>query len=516
VISHAEGISSALKSLARDHSYTYHFVAPIWNWIDAIRWPHFDPPEVRPNPNNTATQVGLAIDTMLIDVQEVLKVAGTNEPAENWTSKDRFLTRGLSQVMKCTRSLNLDGMDTHLQQLFVILSGATCNETSNAAGYLLPFLERYLSFVDSQLLNHHHWTNALFKLTYISCSITRKICNDGFCQPLEGEGQEGEGKESADGIGMGEGTGKDNVSEEIKEESQVEGLQDTGKEGNTEREKDGDDKAIEMSEDIDGELEDVEDQDEMEEGEDSGDESAVEDKAEDLDANDPHAVDEKLWGDEQGKEPKDSDVRTEKDRPSEQQQGNPEVVAKENERKHKEEKGGGDQAETAETDIPEDVPEVDEEQPGAQGAPIEDRIDETETLNLPEDLQMGEGEVPKGSEDDDNGESDEGESEEAVMQDPFPEQEDVSMSEEAAQENDEPDTSQAGQPGEKDVEDRDSNQKPDLVNPDIHGGADKDYDGMAEPSADTNREDGQTGEGGKHSGGGQAGEDEEEQMVRDA
>lgn len=513
VISHAQGISADLKNLAGDHSFTYHFVAPVWNWIDVVQWPRFDPPAVHPNSNNTATQVGLTIDTMLIDVQAVLKVAGSKQPGEDPTSKGGFLTRGLSQVMKCTQLLNLDGVVTHLQQLLVILSGAPCDETSNAVGYLLPFLERYLEFVDSQLLNHHQWTNALFKLTYVSCSVVRRICNDGFCQPLEREGQEGEGKEPADGVGMGEGTGKENVSEEIKEESQVEGLQDTGKEGDTEREKDGDDKAIEMSQDIDGELEDVEGQDEEEKEDESGDESEVEGKVEDLDANDPQAVDEKLWGDEQGEEPKGSDDRVEKDHSSGQQQGDPEVVAKESERERREEKGDRDQAETAETDIPEDVPEVGGEQPGAQGAPIEDRIDETETLDLPEDLQMDEVDTQKGCDDDDDGDGDEEESEEAVVQDPFPEQEDISMSEEGAQENDEQDASQAGKPGETDVENLDSDQNPDLANPDIHGGAD---DGMADPSADTSMEEVQTEEKDRHSRGGPAGADDEEQTVQDA
>jgi len=452
---------------------------------------------------------------MLIDVQDVLKAAASDEPAEDPTAKDRFLTRGLSQVMRCTQSLNFDKMTAHLQRLLVTLSAAPHHETSNAIGYILPFLERYIVFADRQLINHHNWTNALFKLTYISCSIVRRICNDGFCQPSsEGEGQEGEGKESADGVGMGEGTGKENVSEEIKEESQVEGLQDAGEEGDMEREKDGDDKAIEMSQDIGGELEDVESQDEGEEDSESGDESEVEDKAENLDAGDPHAVDENLWGDEQGKEPRDSDDKLEKDHSSQQQQGNSEVVAKENEGKQKGEKDDEEQTETVETDIPEDAPEMDKEQPGAQGAPIEDRIDETETLDLPEDLQIGEDEVQKGDEDDDDEMSEEGDpEEETVRQDPFPE--DVSMSEEAAQENDEMETNQTDKPGETDAEDPDSNQKPDLANPDLHGGTDQDYDGVAEPSTDTNREDVQTGEESKRTRGGQTGENKEEQMTQD-
>jgi midasin len=516
-ISQTEGISTTLKNLARDHTFIYYFVTPVWNWIDAVQWPRFDPTDSRPSPDTTATQVGSTIDTMLINVQEVLKAAASNEPSEDPTTKDRFLTRGLSQVMKCTQSLNLDTITTQLQQLLVTLSAAPRDEVSDAVGYILPFLERYFVFVDAQLVNHHCWTNALFKLTYISCSIVQRICSDGFCQPpAEGEEEEGGGKESGDGIGMGEGTGKENVSEEIKEESQVEGLQDAGEDVDTEREKDGDDKAIEMSQDISGELEDIESQDEGEE-EESGGEPELEDKAEDLDANDPHTVDEKLWGDEQGKEPKESDDKLEEDHSSRQQQGDPEVVAKENKAMHKEVKDGEDQAETAESDIPEASPEVDEEQPGAQGAPIEDRIDETETLDLPEDFQMGDDDMQKGNDGDDE-EMDDSEErsfeEEGMKQEPF--QEDVPMPEAAIQENDEVEASQGGQPEVTDAEDPDSNQKPDLTNPDLYGGADQDYDGTAEPSANTNKEDGQTNEENKRTRGGQTGENDEEQPTRDA
>lgn len=516
-ISQTEGISTTLKNLARDHTFIYYFVSPVWNWIDAIQWPHFDLTDSRSGSDTIATQVGSTIDTMLIDVQEVLKTAASNGPSEDQITKDRFLTRGLSQVMKCTQSLNLNTINTHLQQLLVTFSTAPRDEVSDAVGYVLPFLERYLVFVDTQLINHHYWTNALFKLTYISCSIVQRICNDGFCQPpAEEEEEEGEGKESADGVGMGEGTGKENVSEEIKEESQVEGLQDVGEEGDIEREKDGDDNAIEMGQDIGGELEDIESQDEGEDDE-SGGEQELEDKAEDLDANDPHAVDEKLWGDEQGKEPKESDDKLEEDHSSRQQQGDPEVVAKENEAKRKEGGDGEDQAEIAESDIPEAAPEADEEEPGAQGAQIEDRIDEKETLDLPEDLQMGDDDDMQKEDQGDDEEMDDSEErgpeEGGMEQEPF--QEDVPMSEEAIQENDEVETSQGGQLEVTDTGDPDSNQNPDLTNPDLYGGADQDYDGMAKPSADTNKDE-QTGEDDSRTREGQTGENDEEQLGRDA
>jgi midasin len=514
-IGQAGDISTTLKRLAKDHAFIRHFVSPVWNWIDTLQWPYFYPTNGRSNPETTATQVGLTIDTMLVNIQEVLKTAASNVPTEDPTTKDRFLTRGLSQVIKCTQSLNLDDITTRVQQLLTTISTTPHHEASSAVGYILPFLERYLAFADNQLTNHHYWTNALFKLTYVSCCVVRRICNDGFCQPPpEGEGEEGEGIESADGVGMGEGTGKENVSEEIKDESQVEGLQDAGEEGETEREKDGGNKTIEMSQDIGGELEDVEGQDDEEEDDESGDDPGIEEKAEDLDRNDPNAVDEKLWGDEKGKEPHESDDKLEKDHSSQQEQGNPEVVAKENEGKRKEEGDGGDQAETVESDMSEDAPEVDEERPGAQGAPMEDRIDETETLDLPEDLQMGEDGVQKGDDDDDVSDGERDLEEEAVGEDPFPDQEDVSMSEEAAQDNEELETTRTGQPGETDAEDSDPTQKPDLTAPDLHGGTDRDYDGMAEPSTD--KEYGQMGEESERTRGGQSGENDEEQMARDA
>ena len=516
-ISQAGGVSIVLKNLAEDHSFIHHFVFPVWNWVDALRWPHFCPTDGCSSYESTATQVGLTIDTMLISVQEVLKATASNEPAEDPTTKDHFLTGGMSQVMKCTKSLNLEGITTHLQQLFTTFSTAPRHETLDAVGYILPFLERYLVFVDSQLINHHHWTNTLLKLTYVSCSVVRRICNDGFCQPpSEGEGHEGEGKESADGVGMGEGTGKENISEEITEENQVEGLQDTGEEADIDREKDGDTDAIEMSQDIGGEVEDVEDQDEGDGDDESGDEPENEDKAEGLDANDPSAVDEKLWGDERGKESKESDDKLEKDHSSQHEQGNSEVVAKESERKHEGGEDAEDQAENSRPDMPEGAPEVDEEQPSAQGAPIEDRIDETETLDLPENLQMGGDEAQKGDDDEGGSDDEEGDlEEEATRQDHSPDQEDISMSEEVIQENDEPETVQTGQLGETEANDPDPNQNLDLAAPDLQGGADLDYGGKAEEGTDTNEEGGQTGEESKRTRGGQTGENDEEQMTQD-
>ena len=132
------------------------------------------------------------------------------------------------------------------------------------------------------------------------------VAKDGFCKPPEGEAGAGEGEgsmEDAGGMGMGEGTGKENVSKEIEDESQVEGLQgEAGEDEDIERAEEGD--ALEMSEDIGGKMQDVPDKEGEEEGDDDekDDDEEPEEQVGNLDAMDPSAVDEKLWGDEGGPE----------------------------------------------------------------------------------------------------------------------------------------------------------------------------------------------------------------------
>lgn len=110
----------------------------------------------------------------------------------------------------------------------------------------------------------------------------------------------------ANGTGLGEGVGDKNVSKEIEDESQVEGLKDEKDDTDGEAERAEEDDAIEMNEDMGGQLQYVPDA-EYEQQEDDSEEQNDEDLDEqigDLDAHDPSAVDEKLWGDETG--PQDS------------------------------------------------------------------------------------------------------------------------------------------------------------------------------------------------------------------
>ena len=112
-------------------------------------------------------------------------------------------------------------------------------------------------------------------------------------------------QDDIEGTGMGEGQGKKDVSDEIDDEDQLLGLKDDKpKEKNDSSERkelkeDEKDKGIEMSQDFDGELFDLPDEQEgdqdQEEEEDEDDELEDDVDREMGDAGDADIVDEKQW-----------------------------------------------------------------------------------------------------------------------------------------------------------------------------------------------------------------------------
>ncbi|KAJ3564860.1 hypothetical protein NP233_g8015 [Leucocoprinus birnbaumii] len=284
-------------------------------------------------------------------------------------------------------------LSTHhiLEQIGILLNDITAvQDIQLVLRGTLPFLKVYQEIVQSQLANHAQWTRALFKLDYVRCTLMR-LSKEGFCQPPETEeGGDGEGDalEAADGNG------------------QVEGLKGED-EGNQERNKDeGDDNAVEMSEDFGGALEDVpddgaqDDKDDQSEGE---SETDPEERMEDLDPTDPSALDEKMWGDESGPKETDQVDKTGKDH-WEEPSGSSEVVGKGN--KEKSDKDSKqiqqeNEPETEKMDGDEEPQEMEDHvedqdgEPNPAGAPMEDHIPDANTLGLPDDIQLEAGEEEK-------------------------------------------------------------------------------------------------------------------------
>lgn len=297
-----------------------------------------------------------------------------------------------------------------------------------------PFLSIYHGLCDQHLTAFLSWHKSLLKLNHVFSSILKELSTDGFCRPAESDGKNGaddtsDGK-TTEGTGMAEGTGAKNVSDEIEDESQLEGLQSDVPQDKREDEEpeDGDDNAVEMQMDFEGDLEDRGDGDKEsgdEEDEDQdADQEEPEEQVADVDPLDPSSIDEKMWGDDEPPSEEKDGKTDEVNQETAQTTGEAEMGAKEDDQSASKPKGdeAGETAEQdpKETDKPEpgEQPEdgatgeeqepeqgdedqqaedADEQQADEQtGDRIDQPIDESDRLDLPDDMKLDQ-EDDKGS-----------------------------------------------------------------------------------------------------------------------
>ncbi|KXN88102.1 Midasin [Leucoagaricus sp. SymC.cos] len=399
--------TSLLSQWSSTYPYLQYIFDPIKQWLsseDAVCLKLVPSYEEQP-PRSIEPLLIALLYTVQVMVAETNKLEG-KAAMEEEEEEQRILracrkTRNLTHLLSLTRIL---------QQVIALLAGiSSADGLKQILHHILPFLSVYQNLVQNQLATHAQWTRAIFKLNFVLCSTLLKLSNEGFCQPPETEEGEGEGEgetlEAADGTGLGEGSGTENISKEIEDESQVEGLKGEDEE-KEERSKDGgDDNAVEMSEDFGGALEDVPDDGVDEEEDDRSNaesEADPEERLEDLDPADPSALDENIWGDEKGPQDSESkDDKTGKDH-SEEQNGPSEVVAKESNNKPEKDKGKDVDKDAKEKEQEDDGKELeeaeaedDEGEPNAAGAPMEDHIQDTNTLDLPDNMELDIGEEEK-------------------------------------------------------------------------------------------------------------------------
>jgi midasin len=347
------------------------------------------------------------IEALLKSIQSILSVIPVEDQLPS-PSHDNYLKDTSSSLITVGNLLRADSKVALLNSWVERLVGCPPEEIKQSVSRLLPFIQRYTLLVEEQLACMAGWVNNLYKLQFAACSVMLNIATNGFCKPPESEepGDDSPEDESgAGGVGFGEGIGNENVSKEIEDESQVEGLKDEGGESNRrgDESKENDDDAIEIGDDFQGELENIPESGSEEERPTDENEEGPEETLDNLDVGDPDTVDEKLWGDEAGPQDDGKQDQSSKDQ-SNKPSADSDVVAKENERskdehlsketKPDEGKTGdeGSDAALKDEDMPGDEADEDngEDTPAANGAPLDDFMQDSDILDLPDGLEMDE------------------------------------------------------------------------------------------------------------------------------
>lgn len=447
-----------------------------------------------------------AIEAFLVIVQKLLTWSKTSAPTLDDSSEmpDAHVKQTSKNLGELRELLSLDAATQAMRSCADVFNSLIHEQkdlSSHEAAIirLRPFLEGYTFLLRSFIQQNAEWTRATFKLTFIVANIVQTLATKGFCQPADtdpnAEDAEGKAEATTEGTGLGEGSGMEDVSKEIEDESQVEGLQseenESRKKGETGQEKD----AIEMQDDFGGEMEDVEDDGRsQEDGSDDSEDDAPEldEKIADLDPLDPDAVDEKLWGDESKDDEKKAEETIDEDRSKEDQGKESDMGAKEDKKqtkKQEKEKGkdsdekGEDSGENMDEDggeEEEEFPEKEDEggdEPQDAGARMDDHVKDAETLDLPENLELDDKEDGK-DEKDDGGDMDEldDEDDEAVSQEGGQEKEpdfpDTASSPKLSENGDDEETERNAERAVPDETDAEDNPDADgaVAPPDVTGG----------------------------------------------
>ncbi|KAG0703770.1 P-loop containing nucleoside triphosphate hydrolase protein [Suillus ampliporus] len=456
----------------------------------------------------------IVIETLLVTVQSLLKRCPERSIDEHTDdeTQDNFIREDSRTVSGFTQSLDLEVLSERLNVMMDHLSSLPQSDIQGSLRRLLPFLQCYIAFVGEHLTAHSQWTKALFKLDFVVCSVVHTIAKQGFCSPPEAtdSGDGDGGTETSGGVGLGEGMGAENVSKEIEDESQVEGLKGDEDEAPDGQEHGTDDNTIEMSEDIGGNMEDV--PDDGDQDEDDDEQEGPDEQLGKIDAGDPNAIDEKLWGDETAESDSADQDQVPQDH-SEMQEKESEVVAKERNQSKKEsgkekeekkdgtmdEKSGEVQEEGDENEGEE--PEADLEAPNVNGAPMDEYIPDANTLDLPDDMALepdekeDQGGLDIGDEMDK--ELDEDEDEQLANEMEETEQLGKDEPQEDAQENQSQETQLPNQPPHTadDVEDAEEDiEEGAVAQPDVSPGSGDAGDNDNEPQASDSAQQGQAGD----------------------
>lgn len=387
-------VSGLITTWQKEQPALHFLLSPLQQWLsDQVVVPLSLRSSIS-EPN--ASKLEQFINSLLVCTQTLASRCSDDNKGEE---SDEYILNGYIDNRDFTHLLHLDEIKGKLTDLIADLS--SWSDVKEPLSIITPFLDVYLTLAQEQLLSLSNWTKAFFKLSFVLCSLLLSLCQVGFCKPPDiGDEDDACGGtvDATGGVGIGDGLGTDNVSKEIEDESQIEGLR--GEEIDSKEEQSGHDEgdAIEVNDDFGGELEDFPEQDTEEDDRGAGEEQEEFDETlGNLDPLDPSAIDEKMWSDKQGSEGSDDQQGEADTGHSEKQKGSSELVAKDGKERKK-------SKESLEERTQEDVEVTDQEEieaeddsnsdPNVNGAPLE-HIPDANTLDLPDDIDLGLDDIAK-------------------------------------------------------------------------------------------------------------------------
>lgn len=266
----------------------------------------------------------------------------------------------------------------------------------------LPLLEQYLLFAQFYLYEQVASFRVTCKMLYLQLNVFLDLAANGFCVPKDLDLEEDETDESGEktgkgGMGLADGEGTKDVSDQIESEDQLEDARPADQEQEKQNDKicKEEEKGIDMSEDFDSKPQDIEKNDDDEDQSDN-DENNDLDKEMGETREDAEQLDKQIWGDDKEESQDDTQPENEDEKEGTGERiGEKEMGAKDDKDKRKQhDDNDTNHDENREEENKKEInelnePEIDEDQINPYHGKFQPQP-EPQQLDLPEDINLDE------------------------------------------------------------------------------------------------------------------------------
>lgn len=325
------------------------------------------------------------LDSILVaiqHVQEIIPSLPKSDEEIGWLLQSDTVSSGTLRALHHKEISHL--LDEVMSKLHLldVLGKENFEDVRMLCIMALPVIQQYRDSGKKLFDQYAQFHRSLCRLATVSAQSFCQVASQGFCSPSEDATNEtGKSEKLEGGTGLGEGEGAEDISRDIQDDEDLTELaqEKTREEGRDEIEDQED--AVNMDqEELEGDMGDAADK-EGESGSDEG-EGELDDVVGDVDDLDPTAVDEKLWDgndEESGDEKKGSRAAGNKKKH--------EQVASDSDQKNKPEN-----AEAEDDDDPSmDGAEEGEKIAGEETDKLDPNLEEGQNLELPDDMDLDNG-----------------------------------------------------------------------------------------------------------------------------
>lgn len=348
-------------------------------------------------------------NSILVSVQKAVELHADEITMDD----DSWLQTTQQRVSQAIKVLHHESIVSLLEDTRNVVLNIEHNEETSAISaalmsFTLPLTQLYHKLAACVFDRARENYVQVSRSTYVMATALYTLSSSGFCSPEPPQEQKKDDN-LQEGTGLGDGEGATNNSKDADEDDDLdEHAQKPNEENDKDKDEgeDEDDEAVDIEGDMAGDLENASDQ-EKDDNEDGEEEEELDEEIDDLDDLDPNAVDEKMW-DEEAKDDskeKESDKMPQK---SSADDDNLEAMEDEEQKDQEGENEDGDENDKENDgesgDEEEDVGEQEDEVKNEENEQLDDHVPETETLDLPEDINLDDENDEEGQDEDEGDE----------------------------------------------------------------------------------------------------------------